>query len=174
MRCISLIASPKSEMYLSRCKRCISLGASPERDIGGAHARPFEALIREAASSGPLFSAPVSAKSSKNACVSSIFGAKSVAGMAEMSNSTVAQQPFLPLATQRSNLTRTSIPQEYDFSQEIGAFPSEIRLMAQIPWVGSVLVRNARRDQVAVVRWASPIDRVLGFGVWLHSCCMIN
>ena len=165
-------------MYLSRCRRCISLGASPERDVGCAHARPFEASIREAASSGLLFPAPVSAKNSKTFKrfleFQAFFGAKSMAGMAEMSDSTVAQQPFLPLATQRSNLTRTSIPQEYDFSQEIGAFPSEIRLMAQIPWVGSVLVRNARRDQVAVVRWASPIDRVLGFGVWLHSCCMIN
>ena len=44
------------------------------------------------------------------------------------------------------NIIRTSIPEEYDFLQGIGAFPSGIRLTAPIPWAGIVFLRNTRRD----------------------------
>jgi hypothetical protein len=44
------------------------------------------------------------------------------------------------------DLIRTSIPEEYDFPQGIGAFPSRFRLMAPIPRAGIVFLRNTRRD----------------------------
>jgi hypothetical protein len=43
-------------------------------------------------------------------------------------------------------LIRTSIPEEYDFPLGIGAFPSETRLTAPMPWGGIVFLRNTRRD----------------------------
>ena len=43
------------------------------------------------------------------------------------------------------NFIRTSIPEEYDFPQGTGAFPSGIRLTAPIPWAGIVFLRNTRR-----------------------------
>ena len=45
-----------------------------------------------------------------------------------------------------ADLIRTSIPEEYDFPQGIGAFPSGIRPTAPIPWAGIVFLRNTRRD----------------------------
>ena len=51
-----------------------------------------------------------------------------------------------PAGAWTCNFIRTSIPEEYDFPQGIGALPSGIRLMAPIPWAGIVFLRNTRRD----------------------------
>ena len=51
-----------------------------------------------------------------------------------------------PCGTNQGDFIRTSIPEEYDFLQGIGAFPSPIRLTALIPWAGIVFLRNTRRD----------------------------
>ena len=46
----------------------------------------------------------------------------------------------------RRNFIRTSIPEECDFPQRIGAVPSGFRLTAPIPRAGIVFLRNTRRD----------------------------
>ena len=54
---------------------------------------------------------------------------------------------------------RTSIPEEYDFPQGIGAFPSGIRLTAPIPWTGIVFLRK-----LAGIRLLAKSSQVLTVG----------
>jgi len=44
------------------------------------------------------------------------------------------------------NLIRTSIPEEYDFLQGMGAFPSKVKLTAPRPWGGMAFLRKTSWD----------------------------
>ena len=49
------------------------------------------------------------------------------------------------------------VVEQYDF-QEIGAFPSEMRLTAAMPWGGIVFRRNVRPDETSSRQVCNSID----------------